>query len=90
MEDCEAGTDLSSTRITGIVSRKFLRDELELKLSALWGIEDKDFLAMPAIIWSRNDVSAELSAGFFGGDKEGELGQYTDNNFIRVSLSYSF
>ena len=90
MEDCEAGTDLTSSRITGVISKKFLKDELELKITALWGIEDKDFLAMPSITWSRNDVQVELSCGFFGGDKEGELGQYRDNNFVKLGLSYSF
>ena len=83
-------SDTSSTRITGILSRKFLRDELELKTICLWGIEDKDFLIMPALIWSKNDVSTELSAGFFGGDRTGELGQYRDNSFFRVILSYTF
>ena len=90
LADCEAGTKLSSTRITGILSRKFLRDELELKTSALWGIEDKDFLIMPSVSWSRNDVSAEIAAGFFGGDRKGELGQYRDNGYIRFSLAYKF
>ena len=88
--DSEAGTNVSSTRITGILSRKFLRDELELKTTCLWGIEEKDFLIMPALIWSKNDVKAELSAGFFGGDRTGELGQYRDNSFFRVILSYTF
>ena len=90
LEDCEADANLSSTRITGIISRKFLRDELELKLTGLWGIEDKDFLIMPAICWERNDVSAEVRAGFFGGDKKGELGQYKDNSFLKLILSYKF
>jgi hypothetical protein len=90
LTDCEAGSTLSSTRLTGIVSKKFLRDELELKTSALWGIEDRDFLIMPGIFWSRNDVKAGLSAGFFGGDKEGELGQYRDNGFVKLTLSYRF
>ena len=90
IQDCEGGTDATSTRITGIISRKFLRDELEVKLTNLWGIEDKDFYIIPSVAWSRNDVKAELSMGFFGGDKSGELGQYRDNNFIRMMLSYSF
>jgi hypothetical protein len=90
LEDIEAGSGLSSTRISGIISRKFFRDELELKLTSLWGIEDRDFLFMPAIGWSRNDVKLELLTGFFAGDKEGELGQYRDNSFVRLSLSYSF
>ena len=90
LTDCEAGTKLSSTRITGIVSRKFLRDELELKVSALWGIEDNDFLIIPSVAWTKNDISAECAAGFFGGDRKGELGQYRDNSYIRLSLSYKF
>ena len=90
LTDIEAGTDMSSTRITGILSRKFLRDELELKAIGYWGIEDSDFLFMPAIVWSRNDVSVELSAGFFGGDSNGELGQYKDNNFLSLILTYKF
>ena len=89
-EDIEAGSDLTSTRITGIISRNFLRDELELKATGIWGIEDRDFFLIPAITWARNDVSVELSAGFFGGNREGELGQYRDNGFFRVGLSYRF
>ena len=88
--DCEAGSTLSSTRITGIISRKFLRDELELKVSGLWGIEDGDFLVMPSIAWSRNDLGLEFYAGFFGGDEKGELGQYGDNSFVKLQLSYKF
>jgi hypothetical protein len=88
--DCEAGSKITSSRITGIISKKFFRDELELKAAVLWGIEDKDFLLMPSIAWLRNDVGLELSLGYFGGDKEGELGQYADNGFVKLILSYKF
>jgi hypothetical protein len=88
--DMEAGTDMTSTRITAVLSKKFLRDELELKTTALWGIEDADCYIIPAVVWSRNDVTAELSAGLFAGDKGGELGQYRDNSFIKAALTYSF
>jgi hypothetical protein len=73
-----------------ILSRKFLRDELEVKATGLWGIEDKDFLILPSIAWTKNDVTLELSGGFFGGDEKGELGQYGDNHFVKVTVSYSF
>jgi len=73
-----------------VLSRAFLRDELEVKATALWGVEDKDFLVMPSLSWSRNDVTVELAAGIFGGDEEGGLGQYKDNNYARVSLKYKF
>ncbi|MDR2417445.1 MAG: hypothetical protein LBD79_00130 [Treponema sp.] len=88
--DTEAGTDMTSTRITAALSKKFLRDELELRAAALWGIEDNDFLIMPAIIWTRDAVQVEVSGGFFGGDEEGQLGQYHDNSFIKVGIKYSF
>jgi hypothetical protein len=88
--DMEAGKDLSSTRITAKLSRKFFRDELEIKTVSLWGIEDGDFLVMPGIVWSRDDLSVELSAGFFGGDRGGELGQYRNNQFVKALLTYSF
>jgi hypothetical protein len=73
-----------------VFSRKFFRDELELRATAIWGIEDMDCYVIPALIWTRGDVALELSGGIFAGDKKGELGQYRDNGFIRTLLSYSF
>ena len=90
MLDTEAGKDMTSSRITLVLSKKFFRDELEIRARGLWGIEDQDFLVMPGILWSRNGVSAELSAGFFGGNKKGELGQYRDNCYIKATLGYRF
>jgi hypothetical protein len=88
--DTEAGAPVTATRITGIISKKFLRDELEVKVTGLWGIEDKDFFIIPALIWTKGDVTAEGSAGFLGGDETGELGQYRKNTFVKIRLSYRF
>jgi hypothetical protein len=90
LSDIEGGKDITSTRITAILSKKFFRDELELKATTLWGIEDRDFLVIPAIIWSKYDIKAELSAGIFGGSRDGELGQYRDNSYIKTAVSWSF
>ncbi|MDR2730002.1 MAG: hypothetical protein LBB81_03785 [Treponema sp.] len=90
LSDIEAGTDMTSTQIIAALSKKFFRDELELRFAALWGIEDKDYLLMPALIWTRDTVSVELSAGIFGGNEDGQFGQYYNNNFVKVSLTYSF
>jgi hypothetical protein len=35
-------------------------------------------------------LEAELSGGIFGGDEQGELGQYRRNGFVKVILTYSF
>jgi len=82
--DFESGTDMTSTRIIAAISKKFFRDELELRFAALWGIEDEDYLLMPAIIWTRDTVSVEFSAGIFGGNEEGQFGQYYKTILLRL------
>jgi hypothetical protein len=88
--DTEAGTSMSSTRIILALSRAFFRDTLELKVTGIWGIEDKDFYILPALIFTQGDLEAELSGGILGGDEEGELGQYHRNGFVKAMLTYTF
>ncbi|MDR2731428.1 MAG: hypothetical protein LBB81_11100 [Treponema sp.] len=89
-QDIEADTNMASTQIIAALSKKFLRDELEFRFAALWGIEDGDFLLMPSLIWTRDALSVELSGGIFGGNKDGQFGQYRDNRFIMAALTYKF
>jgi hypothetical protein len=89
LTDAEAGKDLTSTRIIILLSKKFFQDELELKALGLWGIEDRDFYILPALVWTKDDVSVELSGGIFGGRRTGELGQYRDNHFVKFLFTYS-
>ncbi len=42
-----------------------MKDELELKTAAIWELESAAGLVMPAITWSKNDVSLDLAAGLF-------------------------
>ena len=88
--DIEGGQSLTATRLTAALSKKFLRDELELRTAVVWGMEDKDFSVMPALIWTKENIRFALSGGFFGGDSEGQLGQYKDNGFLKISLAYTF
>jgi hypothetical protein len=88
--DTEDGKEVTSTRLTLILAKKFFRDSLELKATGLWDIEEKGFLIMPAVAWTKNDVSVELSGGIFGGDKDSELGQYRENHFLKAAITYSF
>ncbi|MDR2783225.1 MAG: hypothetical protein LBB48_05205 [Treponema sp.] len=89
-QDIEAGSGITSTRVTAILSKKFLQDELELRVAALWEVEVKDFFIMPAIIWTRDAVQVEVSGGIFGGNEKGQFGQYYKNNFVKAALTYSF
>jgi hypothetical protein len=88
--DTEAGSKMTSTLITASLSKKFLRDELELKTAAVWDIENGAALVMPGIVWTKNDVAVELSGGIFAGSGKGLFGQFHDNSFIRVGLKYTF
>jgi hypothetical protein len=88
--DTEAGADMTSSRITAVLSKKFLRDELEFRASAIWGIEEQDFLLVPGVYWTIQDLQLELSAGIFGGDEGGQLGQYHANSFVKCGIAYSF
>jgi hypothetical protein len=88
--DIEGGSPLTSTRLTATVTNRFFRDQLEIRAAVVWGIEDNDCAILPALIWTKDDLRVALSGGFFMGDKEGQLGQYKDNNFIKVSLTYMF
>lgn len=90
ISDTEAGTDMTHTTITLIVSKKFFRDVLELKATNLIGIEDSDYWIIPALVWSKNDVSVELTGGIFGGSADGELGQYGKNDYLKASILYEF
>lgn len=90
VSDTEAGEDLTHTTITMKLSRKFLKDEIEINLAGLYGIEDKDYLILPSIVWTRGDVQVELAGGIFGGDDEGEIGHFGDNDYASLSMTYTF
>jgi hypothetical protein len=88
--DIEGGAPATATRLTATVTKRFLRDQLELRTAVVWGIEDKDCAIMPALIWTKEDLRIALACGFFAGDSKGQLGQYRDNNFIKASMTYMF
>jgi hypothetical protein len=89
-QDIEAGGSVTGTRVTAVVSKKFLRDEIELKAAAFWEIESSACFIMPGITWTKDDVAVELSAGIFTGSGEGLFGQFHDNSFVKTALTYSF
>jgi hypothetical protein len=88
--DSEAGTDITATRLTLRLSRKFLYDELECAATAIWDIEDSGCYCVPQVIWKAGGLRAELSAGIFADNESGELGWYWKNSFVKAGISYSF
>jgi hypothetical protein len=88
--DSEAGTNITNTRITTQLSKKYFKDNLETRVVFIWDIENSDCYIIPSIIYTYKDMVFSLTAGFFAGNKDGELGQYYNNNFIRLGMIYSF
>jgi hypothetical protein len=89
-QDIEADSDITSTRISVQLSKKFFQDKLDLKARALWDVESSACLLMPAVTWTKNNVALELSSGVFLGSDEDLFGQFHDNSFVRAVLTYSF
>jgi hypothetical protein len=89
-QDIEDGNDITSTRITASLSKKFLRDELELKAAVIWEAESGACLIMPSLVRTKNDVAVELSAGIFAGNGEGFFGQFRGNSFVKAGVKYTF
>ena len=89
-QDIEVGSDITSTSLTVALSKKFLRDELEVEAAALWDIESSVCLIMPALTWTKDDLAVELLAGIFAGGDKGLFGQFHDNSFIRTGIKYTF
>ena len=89
--DAEAETHPTATQLTFRADKKLFGDKLELRATAIWGIEDMDCYVIPALTWTQGDIILEVSGGVFGGkDRLGELSQYRDNHFIKTLLTYKF
>lgn len=88
--DIEGGTERAKTRITAYLSQKLFKDRLEWELKGIVGIEDRDYLLIPSVSYAVGDGRIELEAGIFGGEEDGELGQYADSSYVRAFLSYRF
>jgi hypothetical protein len=82
--------DITATQIIAALSKSFLKDQLALRVAAFWEIEDNDFMIIPSLIWTKDSLSVELSAGIFGGDEDGQVGQYWKNSFVKTVLTYKF
>jgi len=88
--DSEAGTDITSSRVTLHLSKSFLRDKLEFGVTGVWKVEDTDFYIIPSLAWTDGNLSARIAGGIFTGNENGELGQYWRNHFMKLSLSIMF
>lgn len=88
--DIEAGTDATHTTVTAIVSQKLYGARLKWEVKGLFGIENPDFMVVPKVSFEIGDAVLEAAAGFFGGDENGDYGQFEDSSYLRIGLSYEY
>ncbi len=88
--DIEYNKSQTNTKLNFTLSQRTLRSALEWKILAIVGIEDKDFLIAPSINMILGDFDIDLKLGFFGGNKNGELGRFRNNHFLKFSIGYTF
>jgi len=88
--DIEKGTGALSSALTCVLMKSLFKDALSLKLSGIYEFDDEDFLVMPSAAYALGDAEIELSAGIFGGDEGGQMGQYADSSYLRLVIGYSF
>lgn len=88
--DLEHGTKANRTKITAYLSQKLFKETVEWKLGAIWGVEEKDYFFFPSAAYILGDARIDLTFGIFGGDKDGELGQFADSSYAKLSLGYRF
>ena len=88
--DTEKGSPITDTRLLFSISQTLVRGSLEWKLNAIVEIEDADFMINPELSWLIGTIDFDLGLGFFGGKKNGKLGRYPNNHFIKMSIGYEF
>jgi len=88
--DTEYDTDPTNTLITAKLSKTFRKNEFEIKLHGIYEIEMADYYLIPGVVWTKGDTVVECALGIFGGSSDGNLGQFSDNDYLKLSLIYSF
>ncbi len=81
--------------LTGLVAAQaaygFANDRAELSLAGSVNAPDGDWVLIPRLaLYPVDDVTLTVGGKWFGGDPEGQLGQYAANSFAEVKASYSF
>ncbi len=88
--DIESGSDITTTQVAALLSRSFERETVKLELLGLLGAEKQDYMIEPGIVLTAGDAEIALRGRYFGGDTAGDLGQYHDSSYVKLSATYKF
>jgi hypothetical protein len=88
--DMERDTEPTTTQVALALSQRLFRDAIEWRLAAVMSPEDLDFAIDPSIAIAVGDAELEVFGRIFGGNEEGDLGQFASQSYAGVRLSYVF
>ena len=82
--------DEFSNTMTFLASKTFINETLELSLFSYYGINDNDALLRPKLSYDFSDgFNVLLGTDIFIG-KEGNFGQYNDNDMVYMKVRYDY
>ncbi len=82
--------DRLESTVTFFISRDFFRETLHLEVFSYFGVNQRDALIRPKIIYKLADgFELLIGANIFIGD-EGKYGQYNENDMVYGKVKYSF
>lgn len=83
----------SNNKIVFMLSDAWMHEKLKPSLTTIWGIEREDLAFIPKVEYALTDGMKISASGAYFVDLEGnnsEFETYEDNNFIGLSMKYSF
>lgn len=89
--DVEKDADEYSGTVAGQAAYRFWNDRAEVSLAASTSLPDRDWVLIPGLeVTPVDDVTLSVGGKWFGGDAQGQLGQYADRSFFEVKAGYTF
>ena len=89
--DIEYGDDDRSSTVALSLDHSFDRDRVKAQLAGMWEIEQEDYMLSPSLTFVlSDDLDLRVAGRLFLGDSSGNLGQYADNSYAEIGMSYSF
>ncbi len=88
--DVEASANRADTMIAIRLAQSLNRETVKWELAGVWSPENRDFAVAPSLTFAIGEAELKLAGRWFGGDEDGNLGQYADQSYAEVSLRYVF
>ena len=81
----------TNNKIVFDLSDSWNHEKIKPDIAVMWGIERQDLLIMPKLTCTlRDDFTVAVSGGIFICDDDGEFAAYKDNDFVKLTATYSF